>query len=210
MTGAAGGRRKTPFVSLPVRIVEAAICGDALLMGALLSQRPDPHSDEPLALQLAARNGHADVIRILIPFSQPSFDNSIALVLAAEYGHVDCLALLMSVSFEQRQLFRALCRALLHGHAECARILLPIANPQPQAQDLLGLAMTGSPSCVATLLAHPGVRPLCRLDEAMAAAQLIPSQQASITALAALIEQESLADAARAGAGLAGSRPKRI
>lgn len=194
MTSRAGPPRKLKDrVDPRVRIIDAAVRGDALLLETLLSQRSDPDSDEFLALQFAARFGHADAVRLLIPCCDPSTQNSLALVLAAENGHADCLNLLMPVSSGQGHLFKALCRALLNGRIECAKILLPVANPHAQAQSLLSLAMaSGDSSCVTLLLSHPSLRSLCRLDEAMAAALLIPAQAKAIPALAIMIELDAL------------------
>lgn len=212
MTGRAGPPRKLRNrVDPKVRIIEAAVRGDALQLETLLSQRSDPDFDEFLALQFAARHGQADAVRLLIPFCDPSAQNSLALVLAAESGHANCLNLLMPVSSGEGHLFKALCRALLNGRIECVKILLPVANPHAEAQGLLGLAMaSGNPSCVTALLSHPGLRSLCLLDEAMDAALLILAQAKAIPALAIMIELDALEGSVALKSPGGGSQSKRL
>lgn len=139
-----------------------AAAGDFSGLASLLAQGAPSENEHSLiprlaelstALHLAAKNGHAQCVELLIPVSQPSADLSAALGEAAENGHADCLKLLIPVSEPRALGSRALCLAALNGHAECVKILIPVSDPKAHfSQAICAAASRGHLECVLLLI----------------------------------------------------------
>ena len=86
--------------------------------------------DRVFALALAAEEGVLDVVRRLIPLTEPRSKNSMALVCAARGGHKDIVELLLPVSDALADHSAALFEASRSGHAEVVKILIPHSDPR--------------------------------------------------------------------------------
>jgi hypothetical protein len=64
----------------------------------LIEEGADPKADNSYALQLAAKYGHTEIVKLLIPVSDPKACDNYALQLAAKYGHTEIVKLLIPVS----------------------------------------------------------------------------------------------------------------
>lgn len=129
-------------------LARAAENGRLIVIQGLLAAGADALEDSSRPLFLAARAGHADCVRALIPSSNVLASRGKALRVSAIHGRVDCARLLlpaMGGSEEALAIF-ALARqdATSRGHAELAelirsveeRIALSSAIVQPQTARL--------------------------------------------------------------------------
>jgi ankyrin repeat protein len=104
------------------------------------------------ALILAAENGHAHVVELLLAGCDPKSDKSRALVLAAQNGHAGAVALLMLASDAKAKSSMALRQAAMHGHAEVVRLLIPASDPLAMDSDALAWAARRGHAKVVELL----------------------------------------------------------
>jgi ankyrin repeat protein len=92
----------------------------------------------------AARNGHLEIIKLLIPHSDPSFqdrDGATALMHAAHGGHVECVRLLSNRSdaaIPDKGGYSPLMRAAHEGHAACVIQLIPVSDANARYRVLSG------------------------------------------------------------------------
>jgi ankyrin repeat protein len=145
--------------SLDEQLVHSARCGQAERLRQLIDLGANPLAQSPLGeigLHLAARRGHVDALKVLLPFgglghAAPNHfagGRQTPLMAAASSGNLDCLRLLLPGSDLTRANdfgHCALALACAGGHAECALALLE-AGAQPDRVHLdqttaLGLAM---------------------------------------------------------------------
>ena len=64
----------------------------------LIEEGANTKADNSRVLQWAAESGHIEIVRLLIPVSDPKSCNSQALQLAAQYGYTEIVKLLIPVS----------------------------------------------------------------------------------------------------------------
>lgn len=76
----------------------------------------------------AAANGDADVLQVLLPFSDPKTANSLALRLALSGNHWKCVALLEDVSHSSPGCSAALSDAVKKNNVEAFERLMPFAR----------------------------------------------------------------------------------
>lgn len=89
-----------------------------------------------IALTMAAKCGHQDCVRFLIPVVQ-QFKSScefpqwctFALNDAAEHGHVACVSLLIPFANDHQS---ALLYSVTRGHHQCVELLLPVSDPKAE------------------------------------------------------------------------------
>ena len=96
----------------------------------LLIPVSDPKTDESYALRLAVEYEHIDIVKLLIPVSDPTAQESWALRWAANIGHIECVKLLVPVSDPKAHDGAALRLAVNNGHTEIVKILLPVSDPK--------------------------------------------------------------------------------
>lgn len=98
------------------------------------------------ALSLAAQNDCVECLRLLLPFSDPTFSDSQALRLAAYYGSSECLNLLIPVSSHFNE---ALENAASQGNDKCVELLIPVSDVSAKKHHALWLATKyGHITCV--------------------------------------------------------------
>ena len=132
----------------------ASMQGDAPSAARILSANAFARESCSEALALAARNGHAECVKLLIPVSDPKHGGSRALRRAARYGHHECVSLLIPVSDAHAERPSALSLAAEKGHVECVNLLIPEANSQRRCSLALALAAeNGHADCVKALIA---------------------------------------------------------
>ena len=159
---------------LNTELIAAATDGDHEAINRLLAQGAN-HS---AALRIAAHNGHAECVKLLITFPPQKADNSAVLAAAAHNGHAECVKLLIPFSDPKANASKALRFAAHNGHAECVRLLVPFSDPKAQnSQALRNAIAKGHPEC-ARLLA-PVSDPLIGMVEAVARLASISDESAS-------------------------------
>lgn len=76
-------------------LVNAAINGQHKTVIELLKNpKVDPKWEQSLALNMAARYGHVECVRLLVDVSDPMDDNLNAIKQAISYGHLECVKIL--------------------------------------------------------------------------------------------------------------------
>jgi hypothetical protein len=115
-----------PDMSSEERLIEAAKKGDVDALARALNDGANAGA----ALLGAAKNGHAECVKLLLPLSDPREFDSLALVRAASRGHVECVKILIPVSDPKAKGSWALLEAAQNGHAQCVALLLPVSDPQ--------------------------------------------------------------------------------
>ena len=120
----------------------STVNGDLESLRIILALGADPRHNNSLPISLAAENGHAECVKLLIPLSDPKSRDSLALVLAATSGHAECVRLLIPVSDPEANSSNALRWAAVNGHAECVKLLIPASGPLLQNKTVLAAAMT--------------------------------------------------------------------
>jgi ankyrin repeat protein len=153
----------------------AAEAGDAIATRALANEKSAKKwSLAGLdALTLAARGGHAECVRILLPLSLAKASaaaekgGGTALMAAARGGHAECVRILLEAADPNHEGAgvddgrTALSLAIEGGHAECAALLAPVTDMGIRARaghDCVGLdalqlaAARGHAECVRALL----------------------------------------------------------
>ena len=78
----------------------------------------------------ASNLGSIDIVKKLIPVSEPKTDNSIALRCAAFYGYKEIVQLLLPVSDPKVNDSEALQRAAEFGYLDIVKILIPVSDYQ--------------------------------------------------------------------------------
>ena len=81
------------------------------------------------AMIAAASEGHADVVEVLLPFSEPKTANSLALRLALRGNHWNCVAMIKDVSDCSPGCGFALTEAVEKNDVKAFECLLPFARP---------------------------------------------------------------------------------
>jgi len=129
-------------------LVVAARTGNSDALTQLLST--ERFALSTYALEVAAENGHANCVDILIPFSEPDQNDSRPLERAAEKGHTQCVERLIPVSDMTH--CKALERAAMHGHTQCVRLLKDVSNLYENRHALYWGAITNNLEIVTLLL----------------------------------------------------------
>jgi len=83
-----------------------------------------------IALQCAAEKGYTKIVKLLIPVSDLKTCNNYTLQCAAEYGHLEIVKLLLSVLDPKEYNSYALRLAAYNGHIEVVKILIPVSDPK--------------------------------------------------------------------------------
>ena len=89
------------------------------------------------ALCYAAKKGNIEIVKLLIPISDPKALDSYALRYASMNGNVELIKLLIPVSDPKALDSQALRTAAYYGHIEVVKMLIPISDPK--ANDSLAL-----------------------------------------------------------------------
>ena len=134
------------------RLAELADAGDADGLARLLAQTIESPLVGSQPICNAARNGHTECVRILIPFSDPKANDSYPLRWATNHGHVECVRLLIPVSDPKALDSRALLWAAENGYTECAQLLIPASDPKARDSALFLAAFNGRQECVRLLI----------------------------------------------------------
>lgn len=90
----------------------------------------DPEKGCSKALRSAAENGHVDVVKVLLPLSDPKAASPSALRLAAENDHVEVVKVLLPFSDPKARSSCALRHAAENGSVEVVKVLLPLSDPR--------------------------------------------------------------------------------
>lgn len=96
----------------------------------------DPTDENSEALRLAVAEGHLDVARMLVPFSNAF----IGLKEAAWYGRVEFLRFLKTVCDPHQEDDIAIGWAIRSHNIECVKLLLPGVDPKDKHSRLLWMA----------------------------------------------------------------------
>ena len=123
------------------QLFTSTLNGDLEGLSRILAQGADPRHNNSLPICLAAENGHAECVKLLIPLSDPKSRDSMALVLAATSGHAECVRLLIPVSDPEANASNALRWAAINGHAECVKLLIPASGPLLDNKKALAAAL---------------------------------------------------------------------
>jgi ankyrin repeat protein len=135
------------------RLDKAVKKGDAEAVRLALEGGANAKKKDSMALRVAARRGHAQCVRLLIPACDALADRSNALATAAENGHLECVKLLIPVSDPLGSHGHALRLAAQRGHLECVRALIPAsAALLTGSMALLMAALNGHAQCVKLLM----------------------------------------------------------
>ncbi|KAJ3094006.1 hypothetical protein HDU96_001888, partial [Phlyctochytrium bullatum] len=153
----------TLATSLAACLTECVARGHAVCARHLLNHHP-ASAPSPYHLVMAARRGHAHVVRLLLPLLPPqapaAFDAK-ALRVAAAAGHDDVVAVLLEAvkPVPATHLARCLRSAAEHGHAGVVKQLLGVeGEPVPTREPLVAAAANGHAQVVGLLLATPPLR----------------------------------------------------
>lgn len=189
------------------RLFGAAFDGVPAAIDLLLFQGADPKAELSRALRLAAKNGHAECVALLLPISDPKALNSHALCLASFNGHAECVDLLLPFSDSEAAMPVALSWAAEAGHAECVKRLLSRESPSPENSLTanprpLHLAIgAGRASVVALMLAsEPSLAELVDFDQACSHAVALGRHELAATLLS-FSESRSISASADVAAG---------
>jgi ankyrin repeat protein len=134
------------------------------LVKQILKSGVDPSAQDNCAIKWAARNGHTDVVRLLLGDSrvEPSANYNLAIRQAAQNGHTEVVELLLGDSRvdPSAQDNLAIQMAAYEGHTEVVRLLLGDSRVEPSAQNNLAIkqaAARGHTDVVELLLGDPRV-----------------------------------------------------
>ncbi len=119
---------------------KAALNGRLDEVKHLLEAGADSKAGNSYALRCAAKNGHLEVVELLLPVSDPKANDSWALRMAAQSGHLEIVKLLLPVSDPKTYDSSALQRASENDHLEIVKLLLPVSDPQAVSSLALRLA----------------------------------------------------------------------
>lgn len=123
-----------------------------------------PFSAKPClakALETAARNGHAECVRMLIANSHPNKESLNSLIWdAAKQGYAECVALFLPLVESKTYVQLALHSAALNGHSACLKLLIAASDPKANnIQALEGAACSGHVECVQLLIGSADPKP---------------------------------------------------
>lgn len=105
------------------------------------------------ALKHAAKGGHAECVKLLIPHcDQGGLDRG--LCEAAKYGHFDCVKILSAHANPFYDNSRALRKAAEFGCVEIVQHLIPISDQSSLSAAAVGAALMGQEACVDLFLPH--------------------------------------------------------
>ena len=160
-----------PDANIHQRLADLASVGDfagvALLLALVAKPCSKQHRSAGHALVLAASNGHAKCVELLIPATNPKADSSSALREAAASGHSECVKLLIPVSDPKAGCSIALRETAASGHAECVELLIPVSDPKVENSMPLRWAIANDQAECARLLA-----PVSIMDHAVVSSVL--------------------------------------
>ena len=121
-------------------------CVEYLLSGFTPEHQLKNKAAATNALSLAAQNDCVECLRLLLPFSDPTFSDSQALCFAAYYGSAECLSFLIPVSSHFNE---ALENAASQGNNKCVELLIPVSDVSAKKHRALWLASKyGHVACV--------------------------------------------------------------
>jgi hypothetical protein len=103
----------------------------------LIKEGANTKADNSLVLQWAAEHGHTDIVKLLIPLTDPKALSSYALQLAAEYGHIEIVKLLIPVSDPKAGDSLALQLAAEYEYIEIVKLLIPVSDESVVNSDLV-------------------------------------------------------------------------
>lgn len=129
-------------------LITAAFKGNAAEVARLIPMS-DPKDYNSLPLQLAAKNGHTQCVKLLVDVSPHVIvsEHSSPLRKAAENGHVECVKLLIGVAKEDC-IYKALCEAVRLKHTECVKLLMVACDVQYRRSLPLQLAAQYNHECI--------------------------------------------------------------
>jgi len=90
----------------------------------------NPQGSDSEAFCFAALNGHLEMVKFLLPHSDPTALDSQALRWAAANGHLEIVKLLLPHSNPKAKNSEAFRWAAKHGHLEVVKLLLPHTDPE--------------------------------------------------------------------------------
>ena len=167
--------RDSPNRDLCRALIDCSQSGDLAGVISLLGQGADPSYKASNALRVAAEAGHAECVKVLLPFSAPK-DNNSALGLAAGNGHAECVRLLIPVSDPKAYGSHPLHAAAFDGHAECVKLLIPVSEPKARdSEALVSAARNNRAECIKLLI--PVSDPKSDNSRALAAAAMFGSAE---------------------------------
>ena len=106
-------------------------------------------------LILASDYGRLEIIKDLIPISDPKANDSEALRNAANYGFKDCVKALIPVSDPKANDSEALRNAAFKGHVEIVNTLIPISDPKANhSEALIDASRNEDFPCMMALIPH--------------------------------------------------------
>jgi len=103
----------------------------------LIDEGANPDITQSYALRWAAENGYTDIVKLLLPLSDPKACDSEALVLAARNGYLDIVKLLLPVSDPLTYDGEALRWAAKYGYLKITKLLLPFSNSKANNSEAL-------------------------------------------------------------------------
>jgi ankyrin repeat protein len=90
----------------------------------------DPNDLDGYAIKSTCKNGHFEVIKILLSDSRTSFSNNL-IITAAEHGHADIVTLLSQHLDPSTKRNKAIRLASYHGHIDVVRELMKDKRVDP-------------------------------------------------------------------------------
>lgn len=182
------------------KLFKSAADGDTHALAQLLSLGADPKEFDSYALLLAARNGHTECVRLLIPISDPKAGKSLPLRWAAMYGHLECVRLLIPVSDPSAEDSHALMNAMSCNHIECVKLLLPASLLAIGRGLLLETALDDGYADIVALFLDREPRLLDGLNLPECLSSALSLGHASLAALlSSIIDREALSTAIPVG-----------
>jgi len=149
------GRPKSSLGDYPNISVRAAMRGALDTVKRFVgTYRFDLRSDNGSAFRMAADKGHLEIVKFLLPYSDPpALDH--AFRMAAWTGHLEIVKFLLPHSDPEAHYSEAFCWAAENGHLEIVKLLLPYSDPKAQdSQAFRFAAENGHLEVVKFLLPH--------------------------------------------------------
>ncbi|MDD4081769.1 MAG: ankyrin repeat domain-containing protein [Sphaerochaetaceae bacterium] len=100
----------------------------AKVIKRLIDEGADPKVEGNWPLRWAAKNGHLEIVKLLLPLSDVKAFASEALRLAAVNGHLEIVKLLLPISDPKVYNSEALRYAAENGHLEIVKLLIPVSE----------------------------------------------------------------------------------
>jgi hypothetical protein len=102
---------------------------DVNVIKRLIEEGANPKIRNSYPLQLAAKYGHIEIVKLLLPLSDPTDDDSLALRWAAEYDRTEIVKLLLEAGADPNANDSLALRwAAEFGHIEIVKLLLPVSH----------------------------------------------------------------------------------